>query len=177
MKSAFKVQTEKKQVEPQEGERRKKKVKRGRRGKRSITAQAIRWVKVVKKSNEIALEVKRQSEQNELHNDVIGMEHALAEQDARTQAAEILKPQEQESSKIEVSKAEQQAQQIRQTVLEKQQDQQKSLMEDVGSFASKYPSSEGEDEKWEEWARVFRYWSEQFHYENIFHDEKILLII
>ena len=67
VKSAFKVETEKMQVKPQEGEeRRKKKVKRGRRGKRSITAQAIRWVKVVKKSNENALEMKRQSEQNEL---------------------------------------------------------------------------------------------------------------
>ena len=132
-------------------------------------------MKVVKKSNEIALDVKRQSEQNELHNDVIGMEHALAERDARTQTTEILKPEEQESSKMEIMKAEQQAQQTRQTVLEKQQKQQKSQMEDVGSFASKFPSFEEEDEKWEEWTRVFRYWSEQFHYENIFYDEKVVI--
>ena len=74
-------------------------------------------------------------------------------------------------------KAEQQAQQTRQTVLAKQQQQEKSRMKDVGSFASKYqpPSFEGEDEKWEEWARVFRYWSEQFHSESTFYDEKVVI--
>ena len=35
----------------------------------------------------------------------------------------------------------------------------------IGSFASKYqpPSFEGEDEKWKEWARVFRSWSGRFY--------------
>ena len=53
-----------KQVERQEGERKKK----ARRGRRSVTAQAIRWEKAVKRVKENALKMKRQSEQNELHS-------------------------------------------------------------------------------------------------------------
>ena len=96
-------------------------------------------MKVVKRSNENALEMKRQSEQNELHTYEIGVEHALAERDARTQTTEILKPEKPESSEIELLKAEQHAQQTQQTVLaQMKQQQQKSRMKDVGPFASKY---------------------------------------
>ena len=58
-----------------------------RHGRRSVTAQAIRWEKAVKRVNENALKMKRQSEQNELHSYEIDERLSVSE----TQATEIEK--------------------------------------------------------------------------------------
>ena len=58
-----------------------------RRGRRSVTAQAIRWEKAVKRVKENTLKMKRQSEQNELHSYEIDERLSVSE----TQATEIEK--------------------------------------------------------------------------------------
>ena len=109
-------------VEPQEGERKKK----VRRGRRSVTAQAIRWEKEVKRVNENALEMKRQIEQNELHSYEIDERLSVSETQAtenekrlsRMQATEIMNTE--FKNEFELRQAEQQAQQT-QKVLAKYQ--------------------------------------------------------
>ena len=82
-----------------------------------------------------------------------------------------------QQAEARAGQAEQQAQQTQQVLTQmqqQQQQQQKGQMKGgngrgyesgIGSFVSKYqpPSFEGEDEKWKEWARVFRSWSGRFY--------------
>ena len=139
-------------VEPQEGERKKK----VRRGRRSVTAQAIRWEKAVKRVNENALEMKRQIEQNELHSYETDERLSVSETQAteiekrlsRMQATEFLKTE--FKNEFELRQAEQQAQQTQQVLAKYQQQQQKRQMKGgksgIGSFASKYQPPSVEEE-------------------------------
>ena len=143
------------QVEPQEGERKKK----ARRGTRSAAAQAIRWETDCKYFPGAAI-------LHDIFNDDDGTDDgpnagagelsAASRSQSRTSRA---------ASSTDTTGAGADA-----TATEQQKGQMKGrncrgYESGIGSFASKYqpPSFEGEDEKWKEWARVFRSWSGRFY--------------
>ena len=80
-----------------------------------------------------------------------------------------------QQAEARAGQAEQQAQRTQQVLAQMQQQQQqrgqtkggngRGFESGIGSFASKYqpPSFEGEDDKWKEWARVFRSLSGRFY--------------
>ena len=141
------------QVEPQEEERRRQGAERVQPQHRRSAGKPVVSVFQVQQSSTTSSEMTTEQ-----------MMARMQELVNRVQQAEA-----------RAGQAEQQAQQTQQVLAQmQQQQQQKGQMKGgngrgyesgIGSFASKYqpPSFEGQDEKWKEWARVFRSWSGRFY--------------